>query len=164
VGDRLELGPLHHVGMVVPDCEAAVARYGRELGLGSLHRFDGRYPARVGGTDVVIDVTGAFVRLGTTLLELLEPRDDRSPHAVWLAAHPGGGLHHLAYVVDSLDGVRARVHHGKLSLLIDAAVPGDPSNWVYVEEPAGGLVLELVERGAGSDAFFAAVERGLRAG
>ena len=160
----MQLGPLHHVGMVVPDCDAAVARYGRELGLGPLHRFDGRYPARVEDTDVVIDVAGVFVRLGTTVLELLEPRDDRGPLAAWLAAHPRGGLHHLAYVVDSLDGVRAQVGRGELRLLIDATGAGDPSNWVYVEEPATGMVLEVVERGAGSDRFFGAVERGLRLG
>ncbi len=160
----MQLGALHHVGMVVPDCDAAVARYGRELGLGPFHRFDGRYPARVGDADAVIAVAGVFVRLGSTVLELLEPRDDRGPLAAWLAEHPRGGLHHLAYVVDSLDGVRARVARGELELLIDAAVPGDPSNWVYVEEPATGMVLEVVERGAGSDLFFGAVERGLSAG
>ena len=160
----MQLGALHHVGMVVPDCDAAVARHRRELGLGPFHRFDGRYPARVEDTDVVIDVVGVFVRLGTTVLELLEPRDDRGPLAAWLAAHPRGGLHHLAYVVDSLDGVRAQVRRRELTLLVDAAVPGDPSNWVYVEEPATGMVLEVVERGAGSLSFFGAVERGLGAG
>ena len=160
-GNRLGLGALHHVGMVVPDCAAAVDRYAGELGLGPVHRFEDRYHVQVGPAQRDIGFRGAFVRLGATLLELLEPLDDRSPQADWLGAHPGGGLHHLAYRVDSLAEVRALVRDGSLELRIDAALSPEASRWVYVEDPAAGMVLEVVERGPGSDAFFGRVERDL---
>jgi methylmalonyl-CoA/ethylmalonyl-CoA epimerase len=162
--EALRLGALHHAGMVVPDWERAARHLAGGLGLGAVHPFDGRYATRVGGTPLDLVVAGAFVRLGDVLLELLQPLDDRSPLAAWLAANPGGGLHHLAYAVPSLAPARALVADGTLGMLVDGAGAGDASKWVYLEDPGGELVLELVERGPGSDAFFGAVARGLGAG
>lgn len=156
----LHLGALHHAGMVVPDLDAALAGL-TALAAGPVHRFAGRYPADVGGEDIPIVVTGGFLRLGGTLLEVLQPLDDRSPIAAWLERHPAGGLHHLAHVVDDLAAARGLIAAGRLRLVIDACRPGDGSDWIYAEDPAGGLILELVARGPGSEAFFGEVARGL---
>ena len=98
-------------------------------------------------------------RLGGVLLELLEPLDDRSPHAAFLAAH-GEGLHHLAFLVDDFDQKVAAATHASppMDLLIDGTGPGNQVRWVYLDggsEPARRTVIELIERSELSLSAFA---------
>ncbi len=98
-------------------------------------------------------------RLGGVLLELLEPLDDRSPHAAFLAAH-GEGLHHLAFLADDFDEKVAAATHASppMDLLIDGTGPGNQVRWVYLDggsEPARRTVIELIERSELSLSAFA---------
>src|SRR5690348_1925892 len=96
-----KLPKLFHIGWVVRDCDAAREELGARLGAGPFisvgdAAFD---TALVHGTLTPFTLRIAFGALGGVLLELLQPLDDRSPHARFLAER-GEGMHHLAYLVE----------------------------------------------------------------
>ena len=84
---------LHHLGFVVPNIDEHVARM--ESGFG----FRLVAPSVV---DPLQGVKVAFVETGTDVsIELLEPLDESSPIAQFLAK--GGGLNHLCFSVPDLE-------------------------------------------------------------
>jgi methylmalonyl-CoA/ethylmalonyl-CoA epimerase len=145
------LPELFHIGWVVRDCVAAQQELGARLGAGPFvgtgteARFD---QALVHGKPTPFSLRIAFGVLGGVLLELLEPLDDRSPHAEFLKAH-GEGMHHLAFLVPDFDEQLAAVRTARpeAELLIDGTGAGNPVRWVYVDGSAAhGTVIELLDR------------------
>lgn len=150
---------LFHIGWVVRDCAAAQAELSERLGagpflsMGAESRFD---QALVHGKPVPFSLKIAFGALGGMLLELLEPLDDRSPHAEFLATR-GEGMHHLAFLVADFDEqlAAARGAGPRADLLIDGTGPGNPVRWVYLDGGAAhGTVIELLERTPLAEAAF----------
>jgi len=168
----LALPGLFHIGWVVRDCVAAQQELSERLGagpflsMGEESRFDA---ALVHGNPVPVRLRIAFGRLGGrldggpggpdggVLLELLQPLDDRSPHAEFLASR-GEGMHHLAFLVDDFDKQVAAASDAGLDRLIDGTGPGNPVRWVYLEG-AGlhGTVIELLDRTPVAEALFGPV-------
>jgi methylmalonyl-CoA/ethylmalonyl-CoA epimerase len=155
------LPELFHIGWVVRDCAAAQRELTARLGAGPFvsagqeSRFD---QALVHGQPTPFSLRIAFGALGGVLLELLEPLDDRSPHAEFLDAN-GEGMHHLAFLVADFDEQLAAVRAARpeAELLIDGTGPGNPVRWVYVDANAArGTVIELLERTPQSLAVFGA--------
>jgi len=153
------LPALFHIGWVVRDCAAAQQELSERLGAGPFagagdeSRFD---QALVHGKPTPFALRIVFGVLGGVLLELLEPLDDRSPHAEFLATR-GEGMHHLAFLVDDFDEqlAAARLTCPGTSLLIDGTGPGNPLRWAYLDASmARGTVIELLERTAQSEALF----------
>ncbi|MGR3465562.1 methylmalonyl-CoA epimerase [Limimaricola sp.] len=93
------IGRLNHVAIVVPDLAAAAARYSGPLG------------ATVSAPQALPDhgVRVVFVELPNTKIELMEPLDDGSPVAGFLAKSPSGGMHHVCYEVDDIAAARDRL-------------------------------------------------------
>jgi methylmalonyl-CoA/ethylmalonyl-CoA epimerase len=156
------LAELFHIGWVVRDCAAAQQELSARLGAGPFlsagdeSRFD---QALVHGKPTPFSLKIAFGALDGVVLELLEPLDDRSPHAEFLAER-GEGLHHLAFLVTDFDEQLAAVREAdpQANLLIDGTGPGNPVRWVYIDEGnAHGTVIELLERTPQSEALFAGV-------
>ncbi len=91
---------LHHVGVAVPDLDAAVETYVRTFGATLEHR------------EIVSEqgVEAASVLVGGSRVELLAPTDEDTPVGRFLARR-GPGVHHLAYEVDdvglALEGLAA---------------------------------------------------------
>ena len=161
------LGELFHIGWVVRDCAAAQEELSARLGagpflsMGEESRFD---QVLVHGKPVPVTLKIAFCALGGVLVELLEPLDDRSPHAAFLAER-GEGMHHLAFVVPDFDEqlAAARSANPDLSLLIDGTGPGNPFRWVYLDgSNARDTVIELWERTPQSQALYGTVRELLR--
>jgi len=157
----VRLPKLFHIGWVVRDCVAAQDELRARLGAGPFlsagdqTRFD---RALVHGKPTPFALRIAFGALGGVLLELLEPLDDRSPHAAFLAEH-GEGMHHLAFLVTDFDEqlAAARAVRPVPDLLIDGTGPGNPVRWVYLDGgPIRGTVIELLERTPQSEALFGA--------
>ena len=97
-----------HLGIVVPDLDAAAAFYRDVL------RCAVSEPVVPSDQGIAI----VFVPFGNLRIELIAPTVDRSPiahvledHTVndFLARQPAGGLHHVCYVVDDLIAVRDRL-------------------------------------------------------
>jgi len=161
------LGELFHIGWVVRDCEAAQEELRTRLGagpclsMGDESLFD---QVLVHGKPVPVSLKIAFCALGGVLVELLQPLDDRSPHAAFLAER-AEGMHHLAFVVTDFDEqlAAARRDNPERTLLIDGTGPGNPFRWVYLDgADARGTVIELWERTPQSQALYDSVRELVR--
>ena len=83
-----------------------------------------------------------FLTLGTTELEVIAPiGDEPSPYREFLAAG-GLGMHHLAFVVPSIDEHLAA--RSGLDVVLDARLQPD-GRFVYVEGLLAGVLVELIQ-------------------
>lgn len=92
---------LNHIGIVVPDV-LEVAGLLRLLGLKQLTKPE---------PDPIQKVAACFLAGGDERgvhIELIEPTDDTSPIAKFLA-NRGGGLHHLCFEVDDIEEMTERL-------------------------------------------------------
>jgi methylmalonyl-CoA/ethylmalonyl-CoA epimerase len=93
------IGRLNHVAIAVPDLEAASAVYRGILG------------ADVSAPMEILEqgVRMVFVTLPNTKIELMEPLDETSPIAGFLARNAAGGIHHICYEVADILVARDRL-------------------------------------------------------
>jgi catechol 2,3-dioxygenase-like lactoylglutathione lyase family enzyme len=105
------------VAIVVPDLEAALERYVNEYGIGpwEIYEFNPQNTRDMIKDDEPAEYAMriAVTMVGTTQWELIEPLDDRSIYADFLAER-GGGIHHVGVGVrdygDALERLRAKGH------------------------------------------------------
>lgn len=158
--DGTSLPPLHHIGMVVRDRDRTLANLASTMGFGPAHKFEGNFPeARLANGEMGLALKGAFVWMHNTALEVVEPVDDRSPHAAFLKER-GEGLHHMAYWVPSVRGEIERMRAGGVApqMVVDGTGPGNAVPWCYLEgDMAGSALIELIERNPDSEAVYAEV-------
>lgn len=83
---------LSHVSIVVPDLEAAIATMRDVHGLAS-------GPIK---ENLQQGVRLAYIDLGNSKIELMQPLIAESPVGRFLAKHPGGGMHHICFGVDEV--------------------------------------------------------------
>ena len=103
----MKLGRLNHIGIAVPDIDAAIAHYRDVLGAsGITEPFD--LPEQ--GVRVCFVNTptqsGPDSELHGTQLELLAPLDDNSPVHGFMQKNPAGGQHHLCFEVEDIAAAR----------------------------------------------------------
>ena len=127
------IGRLNHVAIAVRDLEAECRRYRDVLG------------AEV--TDPVAlpehGVRVVFITLPNTKIELIEPLDDTSPIASFLAKS-GGGLHHVCYEVDDILAARDRLVASGTRVLGDgtprSGAHGKPVLFLHPKDFSGTLI------------------------
>lgn len=96
----MELGRLNHVGVAVPDIDAAIMFWREVMGATSITEpFD--MPEQ-GVRVCFVDTPN-----GGTQIELLAPLGEDSPVAAFLQRNPLGGQHHLAFEVPDIETARA---------------------------------------------------------
>jgi methylmalonyl-CoA/ethylmalonyl-CoA epimerase len=147
---KTPLPSIDHIGQVVRDLDASLALYQDRFGLELLGDPSAVTPdsATVRGTSTAFSFRIAFLSLGGTKLELLQPLDDEpSPYNLFLREH-GEGLHHLAFFVPSIDDQLEPLHHDHehLTLECDALLAGGRFRYVYTNNMTSGALLELMQR------------------
>lgn len=132
------LDSLSHVSIVVPDLEAATARLSHVYGLS------------VG--DVLLNpeqgVRLAYIDLGNTRLELMQPMFSDSAMGRFLQKNPAGGLHHISFAVDSIRQVGEALALHQVATIGQADtknVHGETIAFIHPKDFLGTLV-ELEER------------------
>jgi methylmalonyl-CoA/ethylmalonyl-CoA epimerase len=143
----VSLPPLYHVGIVVTDFDQAVDDFMQRWGSPTVRVRDLHFPdARFHGSPIDLRARYGFIATGASELELIQPLSTPSPYAEFLDANGGDGVHHLAYVVDSIDTHIEQLRALGLTAtpLLDAAI-GELGRFVYVEHAAHGPVVELIE-------------------
>ncbi len=127
-----------HLGIAVHDLASALARWERTLGSAASP------PEEVPSQRVRV----AFLEVGETHLEFLEPTDPASPIGRFLESR-GEGLHHVAFLVPSVDRKLAEVSAEGGRLIDSVSRPGARGRRVGFVHPSafGGVLVEFVERG-----------------
>ncbi|MDQ2970838.1 MAG: methylmalonyl-CoA epimerase [Acidobacteriota bacterium] len=131
---------IDHIGVAVVSLDDALGVY-RALGLEEAHREE--VPSQ--------KVRTAFLPVGESRIELLEPTSEDSPVAKFLAKR-GPGVHHVCFSVDDLEAALAGLASQGFRLLHRAPVPGaDGKRVAFLHPDAGhGLLIELSETGGGT--------------
>ena len=135
---------IDHVGIAVPDLDAAIEWYHDYLGMIVLHE---EVNEDQGVREAMLSVRGAPV--GSAQLQLMAPLDETSPIAKFLDKR-GPGIQQLAYRVSDIDSLTERLREQGIRLLYDAPRRGTADSRINFIHPkdAGGVLVELVEPGA----------------
>ena len=127
---------IDHIGIAVKSIEDSLPYYQDVLGMEYL-----------GSEEVVAQkVRVAFLRIGDSKFELLEPTSDESPVAKFIEKR-GGGIHHIAVSVDSIEDALEK-HREMGSRLIDNESRTGAHNMriAFVHPKAtSGVLLELCQ-------------------
>ncbi|TAM86283.1 MAG: methylmalonyl-CoA epimerase [Jatrophihabitans sp.] len=133
---------IDHVGIAVPDLDAAIAFYRDTFGIVSVHEE----------TNEEQGVREAMLAVGdgATRIQLLAPLSETSTIAKFLGRN-GPGIQQLAYTVTDIDQVCDALRAKGVRLLYEAPRRGTADSRVNFIHPkdAGGVLVELVEPAAG---------------
>lgn len=131
---------IDHLGIAVPNLEAAIAQY--EVLLGAPCEHIEEVPTE--------KVRTAFFSVGETHLELLEPTDPASVIGQFIEKRRGG-IHHICFEVADLDAVLAEYERRGVRLIDRVARPGARGCRVAFVHPAaaGGVLIELSQKPLG---------------
>lgn len=126
---------LDHIGIAVKSIDAA--RIYQDLGLKIDHVEDVRTQG----------VKTAFIAVGDTNLELLEPLSSDSPVAKFIEKR-GEGIHHICFRVTDIESHLERLRQQGYRLINEAPVPGAHGCRVAFLHPAAGngVLIELSEK------------------
>ena len=129
---------IDHVGIAVPDLDAAIAFYADTFGVHSVHE---EVNEEQGVREAMLAVGD-----GTTQVQLLAPLTEESTIAKFIGRN-GPGVQQVAYTVADLDEVSRTLRGKGLRLLYDEPRRGTADSRVNFIHPkdAGGVLVELVE-------------------
>lgn len=128
---------IDHIGIAVESIEEMLPYYRDSLGLDYK------------GSEVIAEqkVTVAFLQIGESRIELLEPTSDDSPVAKFLAKR-GSGIHHISVLVDDIEEALAK-HEKNGAMLIDKEPRIGAHNMKIAfihPKSTGGVLLELSQK------------------
>lgn len=133
------MGKIHHVALIVSSIEAALGLWRDMLGL---------------ELESVLDIPQdrvriAFLGVGESRIELVEPTDDTTGVARFLASK-GEGFHHVCFEVDDLAETLLRLGIDGLELIDSAARRGAEGPVAFLHpRSCGGVLVELIEAPGG---------------
>jgi methylmalonyl-CoA/ethylmalonyl-CoA epimerase len=127
---------LDHVGIAVTDLDAALAGYKERYGVEPLYRE-------------VVEAQGveeAMIPVGGSYIQLLQPLRPDTPVGRFLEKR-GEGLHHIAFMVASIDIALDHMREQGARLIDEEPRPGGRGASIAFVHPAdlGGTLIELVE-------------------
>ena len=140
----MELGRLNHVGIAVPDMDAARAFYREVMGASEIGEpFD---MAEQGVKVCFVDTPN-----GGTQIELLTPLSDDSPVTGFLAKNPLGGQHHLCFEVPDIAVARGEFEAMGKRILGPTRIGahGTPIFFVHPKDMSG-ILTEIMETPKGN--------------
>lgn len=130
---------IDHVGIAVPDLDAAKEFYLRTFGMRVVHEEEN---AEQGVREAMLAVAPG----AATQIQLLAPLSETSTIARFLD-RSGPGVQQVAYTVDDIDEASATLRERGMRLLYDEprrGTAGSRVNFVHPKD-AGGVLVELVE-------------------
>ena len=135
----MKLGRLNHVGVAIPDMDAAIAFYRDTLGASEI--FEPFEMPEQGVQVCFVDTPD-----GGTQVELLAPLSDDSPIAGFLAKNPLGGQHHLCFEVPDIQAARAEFE-GQGKRILGPSRLGAHGTPIFFVHPKdmNGILTEIME-------------------
>ena len=135
------------IGIVVRDLDATIQKYVDEYGIGPWERHDELTPdnardLRVYGQPVALwRVAAASAMVGQVMWELIEPLDDESIFARFLA-EKGEGVHHIAVATPRFDEAVAVPAERGNPLVLSGAFSGIDVAYLPTDRDLG-VILEI---------------------
>jgi methylmalonyl-CoA/ethylmalonyl-CoA epimerase len=141
----LRITAIDHVGIAVPDLDAAIEHYTSAYGMTCVHQ-EVNEEQGVREAMMAVGDSGSY-------LQLLAPLSPESTIGKFLEKS-GPGIQQMAYRVDSIDEVSEHLRSKGMRLLYDAPRKGTAGSRVNFVHPksAGGVLVELVEPAPGGTA------------
>ena len=132
-----KIGPLNHVGVAVPDIEAACDTYRTLYGATDITTpFD--MPAQ--------GVKVCFVNLPNSQIELIEPLNEESPIANFLKKNPAGGQHHVCFEVPDIHVAVDEMKARGATVLGEPRIGAHGTLIIFVHpKNSNGVLVELME-------------------
>jgi len=129
------ISKIDHLGIAVRFLSEAIPYYENALGLHCEGREE--VPSQ--------HVRTAFFSVGDVHLELLEPTDPESPIAKFLEKNPAGGLHHIAFKTDDVEGQLQQASNAGVKLIHQKPFDGAAGKLVAFLHPKStfGVLTEL---------------------
>ena len=133
------IGRIHHVALIVRSIEASFGIWRDALGL---------------ELETVMEIPDdrvriAFLGVGESKIELVEPTDDTTGVARFLASK-GEGFHHVCFEVQNLADALLRLEIGGVELIDRAPRRGAEGPVAFLHPRAcGGVLVELIEASGG---------------
>ena len=126
---------LDHIGIVVRDIAAALQVYQIALGL----------PLQETVELADEQVTVAFLPMGESNIELVQPTSDDTGVAKYLAKH-GEGIHHICIEVEDIDAALAQLEVHNVQLIDREPRQGAHGRVAFIHpKGAHGVLVELVD-------------------
>ncbi len=126
---------VHHVAIVVSEIEGALQFWQEALGLSLDHVEE--VPSQKSKV--------AFLPLGDTEVELVQPTTNDSGVAKFLAER-GGGMHHLCFEVDDIDGMIQNLKTKGVRMINDTALQLEGRKVAFIHpKSANGVLVELYQ-------------------
>jgi 4-hydroxyphenylpyruvate dioxygenase-like putative hemolysin len=131
-----------HVGYVVHNTDE-VARYFVSIGFAVTWQtleLDQQTEGLLAGAPFKLRVT--WTKVGTIVMELLQPLDENSMWAEFLK-NKGEGIHHVAFSVRNWDERVSQLESQGSKMVVGATYQG--KRWAYFDTGHEGLVIEITE-------------------
>jgi methylmalonyl-CoA epimerase len=140
VPDRVRsLGRVHHVAVVVQDIDASLRLWRDTLGL----------PVELVLSIEHDQVTIAFLPVGESKIELVQPTNDSTGVARFLASK-GEGFHHVCFEVPNIAEALMRLEMDGIELIDTAARKGAEGPVAFLHpRSCQGVLVELIEAPGG---------------
>ena len=133
------LGKIHHVALIVASIESALTLWRDQLGL---------------EVETIMDIEHdrvriAFLAVGESKVELVQPTDDTTGVARFLASK-GEGFHHVCFEVPNLTETLLRLEMDGLELIDTAPRRGAEGPVAFIHpRSCHGVLVELIEAPGG---------------
>jgi methylmalonyl-CoA/ethylmalonyl-CoA epimerase len=137
---------IDHVGIAVPDLDAAIEWYADTLGMKATHI---EVNEEQGVREAMLSAPGDE---GGPAIQLLAPLDENSTIAKFIGRN-GPGIQQMAYRVKDIDATCAHLRDRGVRLLYEEPRRGTADSRINFVHPkdGGGVLIELVEPAAHSD-------------
>ena len=138
---------LFQVGVVVRDLYKAIERLS-SLGLGPFSDPTISLPPIIGeqlfrGKPLKAEVKLLSTKIGEIELELFEPVKGESPWQEFLDSK-GEGIHHIAFLVDNIDEVVAKLTEQGADVILSTKTVGGGGG-VYLDPGVGDIIIEFMQ-------------------
>ncbi len=134
-----QLGKIHHIAVVVADLDKSLVFWRDMLGL----------PVELILPIEQDRVTIAFLTVGESKVELVQPTDEATGVARFLAAR-GEGFHHVCFEVDNVSETLMRLEMDGMELIDTVARKGAEGPVAFIHpRSCHGVLVELIEKPGG---------------
>ena len=137
---------LHHIGVVYKDFSKVAEKIKDLYAMSEINIVEAIVEVNTNIKELTepLKIKIGFASLGTTMIELFEPLDDKSIYSEFLETNPEGGIHHVGIMVENIDEELKKWDSKGIKRMISGILP--TNRFVYYDtREMFGYVTELLD-------------------